>query len=38
MMGQHYLAKAGAELARAKGRASAANLEIAAVSASPQSQ
>ncbi len=37
MMGQHYLAKARAELARAKRTASATNLEIAAVSALPQS-
>jgi hypothetical protein len=35
MMGQHYLAKAGAELARAKGMASPANLEIVSVSALP---
>jgi hypothetical protein len=37
MMGQHYLAKAKAELARAKGKASGTNLEIASVSALPQS-
>jgi len=36
-MGQHYLAKARAELARAKGLASATNLEVAAVSALAQS-
>jgi len=37
MMGQHYLAKARAELARAKGLASATNLEVASVSALAQS-
>jgi hypothetical protein len=37
MMGQHYLAKARAELARAKRTASATDLEIAPVSALPQS-
>jgi hypothetical protein len=37
MMGQHYLAKARAELARAKRRTSRTNLEIASVSALPQS-
>jgi hypothetical protein len=37
MMGQHYLAKARAELARAKMMAPATDLEIAAVSALPQS-
>ena len=37
MMGQHYLAKARAELARAKGMASATDLEIASVSVLPQS-
>ena len=37
MMGQHYLAKARAELARAKRTRSATNLEIGAVAALPQS-
>jgi len=37
MMGQHYLAKARAELARAKRMASATNLETASVSALAQS-
>jgi len=37
MMGQHYLAKAGAELARAKRMASATDLEITSVSALAQS-
>ena len=37
MMGQHYLARARAELARAKRRASPANLEIASGSALAQS-
>jgi hypothetical protein len=37
MMGQHYLAKAQAELARAKSIASGTNLEIASVAALPQS-
>jgi len=37
MMGQHYLAKAQAELARANTMASATDLEIAPVSVLPQS-
>jgi hypothetical protein len=37
MMGQHYLARARAELARAKRMAPGTNLEIASVSALPQS-
>jgi hypothetical protein len=37
MMGQHYLAKARAELARAKVIASATDLEIASATALPQS-
>jgi hypothetical protein len=37
MMGQHYLARARAELARAKRRASATNVEIASGSALAQS-
>ena len=37
MMGQHYLARARAELARAKRTASATNLEIASDSALAQS-
>ena len=37
MMGQHYLARARAELARAKRRAPATNLEIASGSALAQS-
>ena len=37
MMGQHYLAKARAELARAKSMASGTKLEIASVTALPQS-
>jgi len=37
MMGQHYLAKARAELARAKRRASGTNLEIVSAAALPQS-
>jgi hypothetical protein len=37
MMGQHYLAKARVELARAKNMASATNLEVASVSALAQS-
>ena len=37
MMGQHYLARARAELARAKRMASATNLEVAPVSALAQS-
>jgi len=37
MMGQHYLAKARAELARAKSIGSATKLEIASVTALAQS-
>ncbi len=37
MMGQHYLARAQAELERAKTRASATNVEIASGSALAQS-
>ncbi|HKD27209.1 MAG TPA: hypothetical protein VKC66_15070 [Xanthobacteraceae bacterium] len=37
MMGTHYLAKARAELARAKKRASRTRLKVASVSALPQS-
>jgi hypothetical protein len=37
MMGQHYLARARAELARAKKRASATKLEMASGSALAQS-
>jgi hypothetical protein len=37
MMGRHYLAKARAELARAKTTAPATNLKIPAISALPQS-
>ncbi len=36
MMGQHYLARARAELARAKDKPSTASLEIASASALPQ--
>ena len=37
MMGQHYLAKARAELARAKTTASGTTLKVAAVPSLPQS-
>lgn len=37
LMGEHYLAKARAELARAKTMTSASDLGIASVSALPQS-